>query len=577
MDHPKANIRPSTEISPATIPNPEEQDLERTSGKAEDVEILTATKELPTPQERDGVESKAPTPKKTLSFKLAFVGLAASLFVFQVDATCLGIALPTIAGELKGSSLESFWANLAYTLSGLVTQPVWASISNAFGRKPPLYVSMGLFLIGSIVFAIAQNMSTIIAARVLQGLGGGGIDLLVMVILADMTTLEERPKYLGLMAIPSAIGNIMGPVVGALFSTYATWRWIGWINLPLLGIGIPLVFFFLKLRPVPLDTTLASNLKRLDWIGMALVIIAITIFVVPLSWAGSLFPWASWQTLLPLLLGVVAFAIFVFYEARPAAPIIPYRIFHSKTGNLTLVGGFIHGIIMVSLLQYLPLLYQAVELESAISSALSLLPTVIISVVVAAVSMLMVPLFGGYVWLLRLSWVVLTLGTGLLALFDVGTSSSMRYGLPILWGQGVALLRLNILPMQASVKNVDDTSLAMGQFLAIRLFGGLVGLTISSAIFNSVFAASISDATIQLTGDLSPLKDASNAVNFIDELRSLDVSFTILEQVLRVYLKCFQAIFYTMTGLSGLGLLTSVFLDEINLKRHALGNQRFEE
>ncbi|KAJ5962522.1 Major facilitator superfamily domain general substrate transporter [Penicillium viridicatum] len=577
MDHPKANINPSTELSPAIIINPEEEDLERNSDIAEDVEISTATKELPTPEERDGVENTAPTPKKSLSFKLAFAGLAASLFVFQVDATCLGIALPTIAGELKGSSLESFWANLAYTLCGLVTQPVWASISNAFGRKPPLYVSIGLFFIGSIVFAIAQNMNTIIVARVLQGLGGGGLDLLAMVILADMTTLEERSKYLGLMAIPSAIGNIMGPVIGALFSTYVTWRWIGWINLPLLGIAIPLVFFFLKLRPVPLDVTLANNLKRLDWIGMALVIIGITIFVIPLSWAGSLFPWASWQTLLPLLLGVAVLVIFVFYEAKPAAPIIPYRIFHSKTGNLTLVGGFIHGIIMVSLLQYLPLLYQAVELESAISSALSLLPTVIISVVVAAVSMLMVPLFGGYVWILRLSWVVLTLGTGLLALFDVGTSSSMRYGLPILWGQGVALLRLNILPMQASVKNVDDTSLAMGQFLAIRLFGGLVGLTISSAIFNNVFSASISNTSIQLTGALAPLKDASNAVNFIDELRSLDVSFTMLDQVLRVYLKCFQTIFYTMTGLGGLGLLTSVFLDEINLKGQDLGNQRFEE
>ncbi|CAI7661491.1 unnamed protein product [Penicillium viridicatum] len=577
MDHPKANINPSIELSPAIILNTEEEDLERNSDIAEDVEISTATKELPTSQEGDGVENTAPPPKRSLSFKLAFAGLAASLFVFQVDATCLGIALPTIAGELKGSSLESFWANLAYTLCGLITQPVWASISNAFGRKPPLYVSMGLFFIGSIVFAIAQNMNTIIVARVLQGLGGGGLDLLAMVILADMTTLEERSKYLGLMAIPSAIGNIMGPVIGALFSTYVTWRWIGWINLPLLGIAIPLVFFFLKLRPVPLDATLASNLKRLDWIGMALVIIGITIFVIPLSWAGSLFPWASWRTLLPLLLGVAVLVIFVFYEAKPAAPIIPYRIFHSKTGNLTLVGGFIHGIIMVSLLQYLPLLYQAVELESAISSALSLLPTVIISVVVAAVSMLMVPLFGGYVWILRLSWVVLTLGTGLLALFDVGTSSSMRYGLPILWGQGVALLRLNILPMQASVKNVDDTSLAMGQFLAIRLFGGLVGLTISSAIFNNVFSASISNTTIQLTGALAPLKDASNAVNFIDELRSLDVSFTMLDQVLRVYLKCFQTIFYTMTGLGGLGLLTSVFLDEINLKGQDLGNQRFEE
>lgn len=436
---------------------------------------------------------------------------------------------------------------------------------------------MVLFFVGSVVFATAQNMSTIIVGRVLQGLGGGGIDLLVMVILADMTTLEERSKYLGLMAIPSAIGNIMGPVVGALFATYATWRWIGWINLPWLGIGTPLLFFFLKLRPVPLDATLARNLSRLDWIGMALVVIGITIFIVPISWAGSLFPWASWQTLLPLLLGAAVLVIFVFYETKPAVPIVPHRIFHSKTGNLTLVGGFIHGMIMVSLLQYLPLLYQAVELQTAISSAIYLLPTVIISVVVAAVSMMMVPLFGGYVWILRLSWVILTLGTGVLALFDVGSSTSVRYGLPILWGQGVALLRLNILPMQASVKNAEDTSLAMGQFLAIRLFGGLIGLTISSAIFNNVFSASISDTTIQLTGALAPLKDASNAVNFIDHLRSLELSSTAVDQVLRVYLDCFRTIFYTMTGLSGLGLVTSVFLDEIALKGQDLGNQRFEE
>ncbi|KAJ2899835.1 MFS transporter [Zalerion maritima] len=575
MGYSGAKTSPGADISAAATP--EGSDRERNPEKAGDVEIVTETGERHCAKGRDGVDSTGPTPQKSLSFKLAFVGLAASLFVFQLDATCLGIALPTIAGELKGSNLESFWANLAYTLCGLVMQPVWASISNAFGRKPPLYVSMALFFVGSIVFAVARNMKTIIVGRALQGLGGGGIDVLAEVILADMTTLEERSTYLGLMAIPTAIGNIMGPTVGALFATYATWRWIGWVNLPLLGTGTPLVFFFLKLRPVPLDATLARNLNRLDWVGMALVIIGITSFVVPLSWAGSLFPWASWQTLLPMSSGVAVMVVFVFYEARPATPIIPHRLFHSKTGNVTLVGGFIHGVILVSLLQYLPLLYQAVELETAILSAVSLLPTVIISVVVAAVSMMMVPLFGGYVWLLRLSWVILTLGTGLLALFDVGSSSSIRYGLPILWGQGVALLRLNLLPMQASVKNVDDTGLAIGQFLAIRMFGGLVGLTISSAIFNNVFSASISDTAVQLTGALAPLKDASNAVNFIDKLRSLEVPLATLDQVLRVYLKCFRTIFYTMTGLSALGLVTSAFLDEIDLKGQGLGNQRFEE
>ncbi|KAL9479519.1 hypothetical protein ACSS6W_004305 [Trichoderma asperelloides] len=499
---------PSADISATT--SPVEAKLQQSIEKA-NAEVVTEIEQELLSSEQNAAGGTEPKIKKSLSFKLAFIGIAASLFVFQLDATCLGIALPTIAGDLNGTSLQSFWASLTYTLCGLTMQLVWVSISNAFGRKPPLYVSLGLFFIGSVIFGVARNMNTLIAGRVLQGLGGGGIDVLAQVILADMTTLEERSKYIGLMAIPTAIGNIMGPIVGALFSTFVSWRWIAWINLPIIGLGTSFVFFFLKLRPISLETTLAQNLNRLDWVGMALIIAGVTLFVVPLSWAGSLFPWASWQTLFPLLLGATLLVVFVFYETKPTAPIMPHRLFHTRTGNAALIGGFIHGMILVSLLQYMPLLLQAVELETAIASAISLLPTVIISVFIAAVSMMMVPFFGGYVWLLRLSWVILTLGTGLLALFKVGSSPSIRYGLPILWGTGVSLLRLNLLPVQASVKNVDDTGLAIGQLLTIRMFGGLIGLTISSAIFNNLFSESISNTAVQLTGALAPLKDASNA------------------------------------------------------------------
>ncbi|KAL8376835.1 hypothetical protein RB595_007793 [Gaeumannomyces hyphopodioides] len=529
------------------------------------------------PDEQIGEAKTQPTPKKSLSFWFAFAGLALVLFVFQLDATCLSIALPAISGDLKGTSLEAFWANLGYSLCGLVMQPVWASLSHAFGRKYPLHVSVALFFVGSIVFGLAQRMNTVIAGRVLQGLGGGGIDVLASIILADMTTLEERSKYLGLMAIPSAVGNILGPFVGALFSTYTSWRWIGWINLPLLGTGAVLLFFFLKLRAVPLGATLVANLKRLDWIGMPLVVVGISIFCIPVSWAGSLFPWTSWQTLFPLLLGVAILAIFAWYESKPAAPIIPHRLFQTKTGNMALLGGFIHGIVLISLLQYLPLFYQAVQLKTAIQAAVFLLPTTILSVMVAAVSMMMVPLFGGYVWLLRVSWVIAALGTGLLALFEVGASTPMLYGLPILWGQGVSLLRLTMLPVQASVKQVDDEGLATANFLTIRMFGALVGLAICSPIFNVVFSTSISQAGLDLTGILAPLQDTSNAVSFIGKLLKLDVSPSTLDRVLGVYLASFKAIFYTITGLTGIGLVSSVFLDEIELKREGRGNQHFED
>ena len=420
-------------------------------------------------------------------------------------------------------------------------------------------------------------MKSIIVGRVLQGLGGGGIDVLVSIILADMTMLDERSKYLGLMAIPSAIGNIMGPFVGAFFSTYLSWRWVGWINLPLLVLGGCLVVFFLKLRTVPPGTTLSENVTRLDWTGMLLLIAGITALCVPISWADSLFSWASWQTLLPLILGIALLGFFSWYESKPSAPVIPHRLFQTKTGNAALIGGFIHGMILIPLLQYLPLFYQAVQLLPAISSAVVLLPTVILSSFLTAGAMILVPVLGGYVWLIRAGWCIAILGTGLLVLFDIHSSPALLYGLPILWGQGVSVLRILMLPIQASVKRVDDEGLATANFLTIRMFGALLGLAACTPIFTNVFSKSMFEAAIKLDGPLVSLKNADNAVSFIGDLRTVDVESDVLDQILRVYLESFKAIFYAMIALSVLGLVSSLFLDEIELKRKDRGAQSFED
>jgi MFS family permease len=434
-----------------------------------------------------------------------------------------------------------------------------------------------LFAVGSLVFALAQSMGVVILGRVLQGLGGGGLDVLAEIILADMTTLQERSFYLGLMAIPISVGNILGPSISAIFASFLSWRWIGWVNLPFLGVACPLVVFFLRLRSIQLDASLTANLRRLDWVGMILFVIGITILVLPLSWAGALYPWVSWRTLLPLLLGVAVLIIFTIYEAYPATPIVPYRIFSSKTANMTIAGAFTHGMVIFSILLYLPLFYQAIELETVIGSAVSLLPTSITSVVVAAGSMMMVAVVGGgYRWVIWFAWITITLGTGLLALLDLDSPSSMRLGIPILWGVGVALLRLLLLPMQASVRNVDDTGLAIGLLLTVRLLGGLVGLAVAATIFSTVFSTSISSVG-RLTGPLTPLNNADEAIAFITELRKLDVPSEVLDPVLKVYLKSFRAIYYTMTGIGGLGFITSLFTEELALRQTELGQQRFEE
>lgn len=482
----------------------------------------------------------------------------------------------SIAEQLNGTALESLWANISYMLCVVITQPLYTTISDTFGRKPPLYFALLLFAVGSLAFALAQNMTTIIAGRVLQGLGGGGLDLLGEIIVADITTLQERSLYLGLMALPTTLGTILGPTMGALFSSFASWRWIGWINLPLLSVAFSLVLFFLRTRPI--DTPFVAGMKRVDWGGIFLSLAGITVFVVPLSWAGALYPWGSWQTIVPLVIGIALLVALCFYEARPEAPVIPHRLFHSHTAKWTLLGNFVHGAMLFTVLQYLPIFFQTVELETVIGSAVSLLPTSIVSVIAAASGVIIVGVIGkGYVWSIRLFWVELTLGTGLLVLLDPDSSRPTRLGLPTIWSAGIgALMRLLHLPMQASVPSVDDTGLAIGLLLTFRLLGGLVGLAIGSTLFNNVFTSAIADIR-DLPSSLAILRDGREAIGFIPRLKRLDVAREVLNPVLNAYLTAMQAIFYAMTGFGVVGLLSSVFTGEHTLQKTDLGRQRFED
>lgn len=202
---------------------------------------------------------------------------------------CTDILSQVIAHELHGTTLEAFWASLSFLVAVVVAQPIYTSISDVFGRTMPLHSTCVLFVVGSIVLATAHNMPVFIVGRIFQGFGAGGIDVLSDIILVDMTTLKERPLYLGLFSIPIAGGTILGPIIGALFSEYAGWRWIGWINIPITAIAFLLALKYLRLRPV--EQTLREKLHRLDWTGMALFIIGCTLFSSPLSWAGAMYPW----------------------------------------------------------------------------------------------------------------------------------------------------------------------------------------------------------------------------------------------------------------------------------------------
>ncbi|PVH95310.1 MFS general substrate transporter [Periconia macrospinosa] len=520
--------------------------------------------------EHDTIEERK-TPPKTLSFYLAFLALCIIVFIVSIDATALSVALPRIALDLHGTTLESFWASLSFLLAVAITQPLYNSISDVVGRLIPLYASFVFFFIGCVVFAVGQSMSVVITGRVLQGLGAGGLDVLSDVILADITTLKERPLYIGLFAIPMALGSILGPLLGALLSQGPGWRWIGWINLPIAGAGFILAVFFLRLKPI--EKTLDQKLKSLDWIGLGLFALGSTIFTLPLSWAGSIYSWSSWRTLLPLLLGLLILIVLGFYERKPKEAVFPYRIFRNATAFVTLIGSFIHGAVLYSAILYLPLFFQAVNLETTLQSAISFLPLAASVVFFSVMGAGAVETLRKYRWSIVGSWVLSALGTGLWALFDNNSGKGLRAGLQMIAGAGLGVLfTVQFVPMQASCERTDDHGLAVGILTSFRLLGALIGISLCSTVFNSVFSSSIRELGDLPTG-LEPLKDVKEAIGMIPLLRTIEMDPGTKLSLIDSYRTALMAIFLMLTGFSVLGLATSVFTQDLSLETEELGRQ----
>ncbi|CAN9203491.1 unnamed protein product [Alternaria alternata] len=486
----------------------------------------------------------------------------------------LEIRKQSIVHELDGSTLEGFWASISFLLAVVIVQPLYTSVSNVMGRKMPLYISYMFFIAGSIIFGLSQSMAVLIAGRTLQGFGAGGLDVLNEIILADITTLKERPMYLGYFSIPMLAGTVLGPVLGGVFSQNVTWRWIGWINLPLSAIGLVLAIIFMRLKTI--DQPLRVKLRRLDWIGIVLFTIGCTLFASPIAWAGGMFPWSSYKTIVPLILGLIVLIAFLRYEKTPVEPVLPYRMFNDRTASLTLLAAFLHGIVNYSITLYIPLFFQAVYLKGPLPAAVLTLPVCFLAIATAVASAVAVEIMRKYKLVIIISWVFMAVGAGVLTLLDRSSTLAEMESFQVLLGIGIGpFWSVLNLPLQASVP-VDDMGFAAGILCSFRLFGGLIGLAISSTIFNLIFANNI--ASLQpLPGQLAALHDVREAVGFVTLLRRVEVPADVLGRVIEDYRKSVFGVLWMVTATAMVGFIVSWFIKDKPLDQEEQGKQYLEE
>ena len=472
------------------------------------------------------------------------------------------VSLKVIASDLHGSTLASFWANTAFLLANVVSLPLYMALANILGRTLPLKLSFVFFVAGSILFATARNMLVLIMGRLLQGLDAGGLDVLPEMIVADITPLKTRPLYVGLLGLPMAMGSALGPILSALLAESNNWRWIGWINLPLSVIAFGLVLTLQK-RKIR-NAVILLRLKSADWLGMLLLTVGLTLFVLPLSWADSLFPWESWETILPLAVGIALLISLGFYEMQPLTPIFPHRLFQPLTAKTSLAAVLMHGIVVYCLMIYVPLYFQSVRLETPTQTAVSMLPLTLSVVSFGCIAGVAVERLGRYAWIIRLGAVLMSCGVWLLSLLDRSTSLAVQSIYELIAGVGLGTLyTILTIPMQASVLYIEDTGIAAGMVAFARLLGGSTGLAISSTVFSSTFKVSLdlpSDSGVP-----AELRNGSGAVSFIPALRDSNLPAHALDQIIISYRKSFQTVWWTMTGFSAVALLASWWIKDFPL------------
>ncbi|EJU04352.1 MFS general substrate transporter [Dacryopinax primogenitus] len=423
---------------------------------------------------------------------VVFTGLAIAIFVSLLDQTIVSTAIPQIANDFN-SGQQAEWVGTSYLVTSTVFQPIYGRVSDIFGRKFVLLFTLAVFLIGSILCAIAQSMIQLIAFRAVTGIGGGGIITLVMIIVSDVVAMKDRGKYQGIIGGIVALGNSIGPVIGGTFTTKATWRWCFWLGVPLAGVAIVVVIFLLPLRRVKGD--MKTKLKQVDYVGTVLSLMGTMGILLPLSWGGTSFPWNSAAVIAPLILGAFFIGCFVIVEWKFAKiPNIPLEIFRNKTVCGVQIATFLSGCAFYVQLYYLPQYFQVVKGVTSLQSGTQLLPLIVVQTVFSFSSGLIVSLSGKYRANIYLGFAIWSVGLGLLSTLSLHSTEAQQVGYLILTGVGAGqTFQTTLIAAQAAVPR-NQMAVVTGTRNFVRMLGGTVALAVCQAILNNTVKTGLLNA-----------------------------------------------------------------------------------
>jgi EmrB/QacA subfamily drug resistance transporter len=409
--------------------------------------------------------------------RVIFGALILVVLLASLDQTIVATALPTIVGDLGGLTHLS-WVVKAYLLASTITGPLYGKFGDLYGRKPTLQVAIVIFLIGSALCGIAQNMPELIAFRALQGLGAGGLLTTTIAVVGDIIPPRDRGKYQGLFGAVFGVSTIVGPLLGGFFVDNLSWRWIFYVNLPIGAIALFVIAAVFHTRTERVE-------HAVDYLGAGLLAGSLTCIVLFTSLGGTTFKWRSPEIAVLIALGVIQLVLFVFAERRAAEPILPLDLFRNRIFTVCAGIGFIIGLALFGSVTYLPLFLQIVKERSPTSSGLQLTPMMAGLLVTSIVSGRLISRFGRYKPFPVVGTAVATIGMVLLSRLDLQSTTLYTSLAMVVLGLGLgAVMQVLVLAVQNAV-DYRNMGVATAGSLLFRQVGGSIGIAVFGAIFSN--------------------------------------------------------------------------------------------
>ncbi|GAA4633158.1 MFS transporter [Actinoallomurus vinaceus] len=429
---------------------------------------------------RAATDHGADAPMSHRQIMEALSGLLLGLFVAILSSTVVSNALPTIIADLHASQTTYTWVITATLLATTVSTPIWGKLADLVSKKLLVQLGLLIYVAGSAFAGLAQNPAMLITARVVQGLGAGGLTALVQVIMAVMISPRERGRYSGYIGAVFALATIGGPLIGGVIvdTSWLGWRWCFYV-------GVPFAIVALLVLQRTLHLPVRRRKVKVDWFGATLITAAVSLLLVWVSFAGDRYDWLSWQTGVMVGGALVIALLFILIETKAAEPIVPLRLFRNRTMALAVTASLFVGVAMFGATTFLSQYFQLARGDSPTKAGIMTLPMIAGLALSSTIVGRIITRTGRWKAFLVTGGLLITVGFGLMGLLrhDTVYWQASIFMFAVGAGLGMTLQNL-VLAVQNQVQN-HELGAASSAVAFFRTLGGAMGVSALGAVLSN--------------------------------------------------------------------------------------------